>query len=216
MRKLGYLRVSTQDQRPDRQIDGLREICDALYIEHISATARNRPVYDQVIKELSAGDGLIVWDLDRAFRSVVDAILEVEKLKARGIGLEIVNMKIDTTTPGGMLIYTVLSAFAEFERRMLSQRTREGLAAAKKRGKRLGRPPKLSGKQIDAAIRHVGNGAKIDCIAKELNVSSWTLRRSIRQRHARHNPCEPLAQLIARATSTSQDPPPQTPTRRPP
>ncbi|MCR9086167.1 MAG: recombinase family protein [Rhodobacteraceae bacterium] len=181
---------STQEQRPDRQIDGLLEICDELFIERASATARKRPVYDQVFKELSTGEWLVVWDLERAFRSVINAILEVERLKARGIGVEIVDMRIDTTTSGGMLIYTVLSAFAEFECRMLSQRTREGLSAARKRGKPLCHPSKLSSKQIDAAIQHVRDGARIGCIAKELSVAPWTLRRSIERRSARHTLAE--------------------------
>jgi DNA invertase Pin-like site-specific DNA recombinase len=139
MRKLGYLRVSKQEQRPDRQIDGLETMCDALYVERLSAVSTYRPVYERVLTDLSPGDTLVIWDLDRAFRSVVDAVLELEKLRARAVSLQIVNLQVDTATPGGMLVYTVMSAFAEFERNMLSRRTREGLAAAKRRGKKLGR-----------------------------------------------------------------------------
>ena len=77
-----------------------------------------------------------VWDLDRAFRSVVDALTEAEKLRQRGIHFRIASLHIDTSTPAGIFVYTMMSALAEFERRTLSQRTREGLAAARKRGER--------------------------------------------------------------------------------
>ncbi|MEO1197941.1 MAG: recombinase family protein [Pseudomonadota bacterium] len=182
MRKLGYLRVSTHEQRPDRQIDGLVEICDELFIEYASAIRKSRPVYDELISKLESEDCLVIWDLDRAFRSTVDAILEVEKLKARQINLEIVNMNVDTTTPSGMLIYTVISAFAEFEHRMLSQRTREGLAAARKRGQRLGRPHKLTEAQIDEALARIRErGDTIKDIADSYNVAAWTLSRAIKR-----------------------------------
>lgn len=76
--KLGYLRVSTVAQKPDRQIDALKPICDRLYIEKTSATAKNRPVFDLVKKALKQGDTLVVWDLDRAFRSTIDALTQAE------------------------------------------------------------------------------------------------------------------------------------------
>lgn len=185
MRKLGYLRVSTQEQNPDRQIDGLEALCDALYIERVSAVSPKRPVFDDVVAALQPGDALMVWNLDRAFRSVVDAILVVEKLRARGIVLQIVNLQVDTGTPAGMLVYTVLSAFAEFERRMLSQRTREGLDAARRRGKRLGRPRKITNDQIAAARRSLEAGiGTITDIARGYGVAPWSLTRALRRNDA--------------------------------
>ncbi|MEM8625380.1 MAG: recombinase family protein [Pseudomonadota bacterium] len=183
MKKLGYLRVSTQEQRPDRQIDGLAGICDELFIETVSAAAPRRPVYDHVIAQLGPGDGLVVWHLDRAFRSTVDAILEVEKLKARDITLEIVDLQVDTATASGMRIYSVIAAFAEFERRMLSQRTKEGLAAARARGKRLGRPPKLSEDDLAIALHRIETrGCRLRDIAESFDVAPWTLRRALNRR----------------------------------
>ena len=180
MRKLGYLRVSTQEQRPDRQIDGLEALCDALYIERVSAVSPKRPVFDEVVAKLQFGDVLVVWDLDRAFRSVIDALLVVEKLRARGISLQIVNLQVDTNTPAGMLLYTVLSAFAEFERQMLSQRTKEGLAAAHKRGQRLGRPRKITDDQVEQARRCIGRGERrISDLARDLGVAPWSLTRAL-------------------------------------
>ncbi len=138
--KIGYLRVSTEAQKEDRQEDGLKALCDELYVEKLSAVSKTRPVYQQVIDKLQAGDTLVVWDLDRAFRSTVDALLEVEKLRRREIEFKIVNLNVDTATPSGALIFTVMAAFSQFERQTLIRRTKEGMVAAKLRGKHIGRP----------------------------------------------------------------------------
>ena len=79
MKKIGYLRVSTEDQKPDRQIDGLKNLCDEIHIEKISATAKKRPVFEKVIKKLNAGDSLVVWALDRAFRSTLECLIRGRK-----------------------------------------------------------------------------------------------------------------------------------------
>ena len=187
MKTLGYLRVSTQEQRTDRQIDALETLCDRLFIESASAIAPRRPVFDTVMGELVSGDALVILDLDRAFRSVIDALQVVGDLQARQIDLRIVNLQVDTATPGGMLVYTVLCAFAEFERRLLSQRTKEGLAAARKRGKRLGRPPKLSDRQLAEARQHLERRtATLTAVAQSYNVAPWSLRRALN----RTRPCQ--------------------------
>ena len=142
--KLGYLRVSTEEQRPDRQIDGMRPLCDELHIETCSAVANKRPVFDHILNTLKKGDTLVVWDVDRAFRSTVDAINYAEKLRERGIEFRIVSLGVDTSTADGMLVYTVVAALAEHERKRLSERTKQGLEAARRRGKRIGRPRKLT------------------------------------------------------------------------
>lgn len=180
MKKIAYLRVSTQDQKPDRQIEGLRGHADELHIEYASAATLARPVYNAVLDRLEAGDMLVVWDLDRAYRSVVDAITEVEKLRGRGIRLRIVNLDIDLDTPAGMLIYTMMGALAEFERRTLSRRTKEGLAAARARGARLGRPRKLSACQLRDARHALAEGrATMSALAADYGVAPWTLRRAL-------------------------------------
>ena len=180
--RIGYLRVSTEGQRPDRQLDGLKHSCDRLYVETASAGTCRRPVYEAVLRRLKPGDTLVVWDLDRAFRSVVDAVTQAEKLNARSVELQIVNLQLDTRTPAGMLVYTVLSACAEFERRMIRQRTREGLAAARLRGKKLGRPRKLSREQLEAARASLASSqASAAALARELGVARWTLTRSLRR-----------------------------------
>lgn len=182
MRKIAYLRVSTAEQRPDRQIDGLQAICDELHVETLSAVSPARPVYEAVVNRLGPGDMLVVWDLDRAFRSVIDALTEAEKLRRRGIEFRIANLDIDTTTPAGIFVYTVVSALAEYERRTLSQRTKEGLEAARRRGVRLGRPPKLSLRELHEAARRVAEGQVSAAeIAAEYGVAPWTLHRALRR-----------------------------------
>lgn len=182
MKKIAYIRVSTPEQRHDRQIDGLRGICDELHIETLSAFSARRPVYEAALKRLEAGDMLVVWDLDRAFRSVVDALTEAEKLKARGVHFQIATLSIDTSTPAGIFVYTMLSALAEFERRTLSQRTKEGMAAARKNGARIGRPRLLSDAQLRKARREIESGGKTAArVAREMDVPHWTLSRSLRR-----------------------------------
>lgn len=151
--KIGYLRVSTEEQRPDRQLDGLKDLCDEVHLEKLSAASKKRPVYQKILKKLKAGDTLVVWDLDRAFRSTVDALLESEKLRQRGIEFQIVTLNVDTSTPSGELIYTVMAAFAQFERQNLIKRTREGMAAARRRGKHIGRPYKLDSRDVATPMR---------------------------------------------------------------
>lgn len=178
--------MSTQEQRPDRQIEGLRDQCDHFYLETLSAVSPRRPVYETVIERLEPGDTLVVWDLDRAFRSVLDAVTQAERLRQKGVEFQIANLQIDTATPAGMLVYTVLSAFAEFERRLLVQRTKEGLAAARRRGARLGRPPKLDAAQLDQAReRLLSEDSTTASIAKEFGVAPWTLTRSLRRQCAK-------------------------------
>ncbi len=181
MARIGYLRVSTQEQCPDRQIDGLRGRCDELCLETLSAMSPKRPVYESVIGRLRPGDTLVVWDLDRAFRSVLDAVTQAERLRQNGVEFEIVSLQIDTATPAGMLVYTIMSAIAEFERRLLIQRTKEGLAAARRRGARLGRPRKLSETQLDHARRRLADNGSAAALAKEFGVAPWTLTRSLRR-----------------------------------
>lgn len=180
--RIGYLRVSTQEQRPDRQLDGLKNHCNELFIEYASAASMKRPVFETVLDKLNNGDTLVVWDIDRAFRSTIDAIQTAEVLRARGIELNIVNLNVDTSTPAGMLVYTVMSACAEFERRIISQRTKEGMKAAKERGKRIGRPPKLKRKALQkAALRLSTEEVSIKQVAKELGVAPWSLTRALRR-----------------------------------
>ncbi len=181
-RKIGYLRVSREDQCLDRQIDGLRAICEDMRIERVSAISKARPVFDTLMQELKRGDSLVVWDLDRAFRSTIDAVTQAQQLAERGIGFQIVSLNVDTKTPDGMLIYTIIAAIAEHERNRLAQRTREGLAAARARGKKLGRPPKLSSSELLEAQRQLQDKeTSLPELAAQKDMHPWSLIRAIRR-----------------------------------
>lgn len=156
--KVGYLRVSTKDQCEDRQHDALRPICDQLHVEKLSSVAKLRPVYEHVVANLKPGDTFVVWDLDRAWRSAKDALNELHNMRARGIEVQIASMSLDTGTPIGKLMFTFISGLAEFERELHITRTREGLQAARKSCKRIGRPPKISNRQIQAARKKLAAG----------------------------------------------------------
>ena len=180
--KIAYLRVSLESQKEDRQEDGLKVLCDEFYVEKISAVSKCRPVYQQVIQRLQQGDTLVVWDLDRAFRSTVDALLEVEKLRQRGIGFQIVNLNVDTTTPSGELMYTVMAAFSQFERQTLSRRTKEGMAAARLRGKHIGRPYKLHLEEVILAHSRIKAGqASITDMAEQFDCSRETMAQALKR-----------------------------------
>lgn len=156
-------------------------ICDELHIERLSAVSRHRPVYERVMRRLQPGDVFVIWDLDRAYRSAREALNELDRLRERGIDFLIANLNLDTTTPHGRLIYTILGGLAQFERETLSQRTREGLAAAKRRGARLGRPPKLDARQLRDARKRIARGATTRAVARDLGVAPWTLTRALRR-----------------------------------
>lgn len=178
LRRIGYVRVSTQSQLTDRQTDQLEAECDALHIEHVSAVAADRPVFDAVLAELKAGETFVVLDLDRAFRSAIDAMLTADALRQRGIKMRILSLPIDTTTAEGELFYTMVAAFANFERRIISRRTKEGLEAARRRGSKLGRPSKLTQETIQQAYDWMRE-ADLPCryVAFFLGVSRLTLQR---------------------------------------
>lgn len=177
-RRIGYIRVSTREQVTDRQVLRLEADCDMLRIEYLSAVAADRPVFDQLIDELCPGDVMVVVDLDRAFRSSIDAMLTADLLRRRGIRLDVLSLPIDTTTAEGELFYTMVAAFANFERRIISRRTREGMEAARRRGVRLGRPGALAPETIrDAYVWMTESELPCRYVAALLGVSRLTLQR---------------------------------------
>ena len=182
MTRLGYIRTSTGRQLIDRQILALEKECDQVFIEDgVSAVKKHRPVYEQVTAQLKPGDVLVVSSLDRAFRSVLDALSELEKLHRREVQFKSLTQNFDTTTPEGKLLYVIAAALAEWERQTLSQRTKEGLAAAKKRGKTLGRPHKLIESDIVKARQLLDSNpcTTITELAENLSVCPRTLSRAI-------------------------------------
>lgn len=178
-RKIGYARVSTLDQCEALQTDALNAAgCERIFVEAASAVGVNRPQFMAAMKHLWRGDTLVVWKLDRAFRSTLDAIETLNTLRQRGVGLLVTTLGFVSDTPEGRYFFRGLASAAEFERDMISVRTKEGLAAARRRGRCLGRPAALSDKQIlDAHHDHLCLGTSIPDLAQRLNVSGVTLRR---------------------------------------
>lgn len=145
MAKIGYVRTSTNKQYTDRQINELKRYCDKIYVEDgVSARKKNRPVYRKAVAKLAEGDEFIVMSFDRAYRSVVEGLSSLDELTEKGITLKSLSQHLDPTTPDGRLFFTMTIAVGEWEVNINSWRTIQGLKAAVKRGKRLGRPRKAS------------------------------------------------------------------------
>jgi len=153
--KYGYARVSTVHQDLEVQLLALeKEGCDKIYSEKFTGTKADRPQFQELLALLKEGDTLVVTKLDRFARSTVDAIQTVKGLFEKGVRIHILNMGLVENTPNGNLIFTILSAFAEFERNMIVERTQEGKAIAKQRDDfREGRPNKFTRKQIEHALK---------------------------------------------------------------
>jgi len=148
--KIGYARVSTEDQNLDLQNDALTKAgCVEIYKEYASGKSTvARPELTNCLRALRAGDTLTVWRLDRLGRSLSDLVAIVNELEKRGIGFESLSERIDTSSASGRLIFHVFASMAEFERNLIRERTHAGLAAARARGRKGGRKPKLNDEQI--------------------------------------------------------------------
>lgn len=179
--KIGYARVSTDEQNLDLQLQALDgAACDRVFKDQgISGSVADRRGLNRAIKALKPGDVLVVWKLDRLGRSLPHLIDTITALRDRGIGFLSLQEQIDTTSAGGRFYLHILAALAEFEREMIRERTKAGMAAAKRRGVQLGRPFKLSQPEINEAIRMVKDGRTRNAIAAHFKVSALTLRRAL-------------------------------------
>lgn len=147
--KIGYVRVSTHDQNLDLQVDALRAHgCVVLFEEKVSGAKRERPQLDQMLAQLRPNDQVVVWRLDRLARSLKHLLEIVEVINDRGAEFISLSERLDTSSPGGRLIFHVFAAIAEFERDMIVERTKAGLAAARARGRQGGRPRKWADQDI--------------------------------------------------------------------
>jgi DNA invertase Pin-like site-specific DNA recombinase len=151
-----------------------------VFTETASGARPDRPVLEQVLDQLRPGDTLIVWKLDRLGRSLRHLVDTVTGLADRGVGFRSLQEAIDTTTPGGKLVFHVLAALAEFERDLVRERTSAGLAAAKARGRHGGRPSVLSGHKLQVAEELYRSGEySVATIAKTLGVSRASIYRHL-------------------------------------
>ncbi len=178
---LGYARVSTTDQQPQLQVDALeRAGCYRVFTETASGARADRPTLEQVLDQLRPGDTLVVWKLDRLGRSLRHLVDTVTGLADRGIGFRSLQEAIDTTTPGDKLVFHVFAALAEFERDLIRERTAAGLAAARARGRRGGRPSVLTAHKLQVAREMYASGQyTVATIAKTLGVSRASIYRSL-------------------------------------
>jgi len=177
---LGYARVSTDDQNLDAQTDALKAAGAArIFADKISGGTRKRPELDKLFEQLRGGDVVVVAKYDRLARSLRDLLDIVEAIKERGAGFRSLAEDIDTTTPAGRLVFHVFASIAQFERERISERTKEGLEAARKRGRVGGRPPALSADQRAEARRmRDEDGKSLPEIARLFGVSVPTVRRA--------------------------------------
>ena len=182
MAKVGYARVSTRDQNPDAQTDALTAAgCTEVFVDRASGKLAKRPELEQALKYLRAGeDTLVVTKLDRLGRSVKNLKDLADELQSRNIGLIALSQGIDTTTPGGRLFFHMLAAIAEFEHDLIVERTRDGLAAARARGRSGGRKLTMTPEKI-ARARQMYDERKYTVaeIARTVGVSRPTIYRHL-------------------------------------
>jgi DNA invertase Pin-like site-specific DNA recombinase len=179
--KIGYARVSTGEQSLDMQIDALEEAgCEKVFTDQVSGTKEERPGIEEAIEYMREGDTLVVWKLDRLGRSLTDLVEKVTGLRERGMEFESLQEQIDTTSAGGRFQFHVFSALAQFERDLISERTKAGLRAARARGKNGGRPRALTEEQVQRAADLVADSEwTINEICETFEISRSTLYRYV-------------------------------------
>lgn len=180
----GYARVSREDQRLALQLDALKAAkCSRIFADHgVSGAKTKRPGLNDVLDRLSPGDTLVTWKLDRLGRKALHLIELLDKFQASDIQYQSLTEAIDIRTAAGELIYIVMAAFAQYDRRMIAERTKAGMAAARARGARIGRPRKLTQADVSFARRELKHGRRTAAqLAREWDVSRLTLARALKR-----------------------------------
>jgi DNA invertase Pin-like site-specific DNA recombinase len=181
---IGYARVSTHDQSLDLQLDAFKKAdCDRVFTDTISGVATNRPGLNEALEFMRPGDTLVVWQLDRLGRSLIELIQTVSGFKVRGILFKSLEESfIDTTTDNGELIFQIFGSLSEYERKLIRKRTNAGLAAARARGRLGGRPKieTLDPKKIELAKKlYHSRVTPVKEICKQLGIGRTTLYRYV-------------------------------------
>jgi DNA invertase Pin-like site-specific DNA recombinase len=185
-RRIGYARVSTEDQNLALQLDALQQAgCEIIFKDKGASGAKiARPGLDKAMACLQKGFELVVWKIDRLGRDTEHLNRTARELLQQGIGFQSLCEFIDLNTPNGRLLYRILAAFAEYERDVISVRTKAGMASARSRGVALGRPRKLSAANIAKARHMLAKGSSsASVVAKKLKVSPLTLARALKRVH---------------------------------
>jgi DNA invertase Pin-like site-specific DNA recombinase len=179
---VGYARVSRTDQDLALQLDALDQVgCERVFTEKASGALDSRPELERTLDFLRKGDTLVVWRLDRLGRSLKHLIEVVGQLEERGIAFRSITEGMDTTTPGGKLVFHLFGALSEFERSIIRERTRAGLAAARARGRTGGRPRALSPEKIEVArSMYESKRFSLKTIAETVGVSRATIYRALK------------------------------------
>ena len=176
MALIGYARVSTADQDTALQTDALRTAgCERIFEDTASGAKTDRPGLASALSYLRDGDVLAVWRLDRLGRSMPHLIETIGALEARGVGFRSLTEAIDTTTPGGRLIFHVFGALSQFERDLIRERTKAGLTAAAARGRKGGRKPVVTADKLQRARELIANGLNVREAAARLKVGKTAL-----------------------------------------
>src|SRR3984957_15649847 len=178
---LGYARVSTTEQDASLQHDALKAAgCIKVFTDKTSGSLERRPQLDRLLDQLRPGDTIVVWRLDRLGRSLKHLIQLIEDLAERQVGFRSLSEGMDTTTPGGKLIFSIFGALAEFERSLIRERTVAGLAAARARGRVGGRPPVMTPEKLRVARQlYDAQELTVEEIAKTIGVSRKTVYRHL-------------------------------------
>lgn len=187
--KIGYARVSRDDQNPQYQHDALTAAgCTSVFEDRVSGAEFNRQGLDRALAALDAGGVLVVWKLDRLGRSMLDTVRIVLDLDKRGVGFLSLTESFDTKSAMGRGVLALLAAVAEDERDRLRERTRAGMKAAKRRGRHIGRPASLTPERIEMAVKLIEEGKGRAVAARMVGVDPATLRRALngeaRRQHA--------------------------------
>jgi DNA invertase Pin-like site-specific DNA recombinase len=179
--KLGYARVSTLDQDPALQHDALTAAgCDRIFVDKASGKLESRPALDDLLEQARPSDTVVVWRLDRLGRSLRHLLETVSGLEQRGVAFVSLTEQIDTSTPGGRLIFHVFGALAEFERDVIRERTLAGLAAARARGRTGGKPTVWTPEKLRTARAMRASGDyDVAGIARVLGVSRASVYRAL-------------------------------------
>jgi putative DNA-invertase from lambdoid prophage Rac len=184
---VGYARVSADDQSEHGQVDALRRSGATEVIVEQASGVGERPRLHSMVTSLATGDVLVITEVSRLGRTTLEVLLLADRLREQGIHLRILNLGIDTATPTGALVLTMMAGLAKFERQLLRERQRRGIDAARLRGKHLGRPRLLNASHAEMAIRRLLGGETVAAIAQEWRVSERTLSRLV-NRHRGDGP----------------------------
>lgn len=181
MAAVGYARVSTADQNPALQLDALRAAgCARVFEDRASGARADRPGLRAALEYAREGDVLVTWKLDRLGRSLPHLIETVAGLERRGVGFRSLTEAIDTTTPGGRLVFHLFAALGQFERDLIRERTRAGLAAAAARGRTGGRRPVVTDEKLRRARALIAKGLSVRDAAVRLRVGKTALYEAMR------------------------------------